>query len=94
MNLRRLILTLYVFLILGLGVAGGVYLLEARAEYAKLKRVEEKNRQLLAAAEAKLKAQEKILERMRNDPEYLADVIRRKLGYAKPDEVVFKLLEN
>lgn len=94
MNLRRLILTLYFFVILGLGVAGGVYLLEARAEYARLKTIEAKNRQALAAAEARLKAQEKILERMRNDPEYVAKVIKEKLGYTKPDEMVIRLLEN
>ena len=94
MNLRRLILSLYFFLVVGLGVAGGINLLEARADYARLKAIEEKNRQLLETATARLKAQEKVLERMRNDPDYVAEVIRRKLLYAKPDELVFRLLEN
>ena len=90
MNLRRLILSLYLLLIVGLGVAAGVYFLEARAEYDRLRKVETENQRRLADAQRRLKLQEQILERMRNDPAYVEQVIRRKLGYAKPDEFIYR----
>ncbi|MBP9914392.1 MAG: septum formation initiator family protein, partial [Opitutaceae bacterium] len=31
-----------------------------------------------------------ILDRLRNDPEYVEKVIRRRVGYAKPDEFIFR----
>jgi len=34
-----------------------------------------------------------VLERLRTDPEYVDKVIRRKLGYAKPDEFIFHFAE-
>ena len=37
--------------------------------------------------------QEKILQRLRTDPAYVERVIRRKLGYAKPDEYIFRFDE-
>jgi cell division protein FtsB len=34
--------------------------------------------------------QEIVLQRLRTDPAYVEKVIRRKLGYAKPDEFIFR----
>ena len=48
------------------------------------------SRRRLAEAEAKLREQEKILERLRNDPVYVEKVIRRRLGYAKPEEFIYR----
>ncbi len=48
---------------------------------------------LLAEAEAKLQAQTRYLERLRNDPELVGHLIRQKLGYAKGDEFVFRFEE-
>ncbi|HRJ48846.1 MAG TPA: septum formation initiator family protein, partial [Opitutaceae bacterium] len=47
-------------------------------------------RQRLAEAQQRLKEHEIILERLRTDPAYVEMVIRRRLGYVKPDEVVFR----
>lgn len=90
MNLRSLIVGLYLLLFLAVGVASGVYFWEARAEYNRLRQIEAANRRRLAEAEARLVEQEKILERLRNDPVYVEKVIRRRLGYAKPDEFIFR----
>jgi cell division protein FtsB len=38
----------------------------------------------------RLKSQERVLDRLRNDPAYVDRVIRKKLGYAKPDEFIFR----
>ena len=90
MNLRRLIVTLYLLLFLVIGVASGLYFWDTREEYNRLRQLEDLSRRRLAETEAKLKEQEKILERLRSDPVYVEKVIRRRLGYAKPDEYIFR----
>ena len=89
-NLRRVIVSVYLLLFLAVGAASGLYFLEAREEYNRLKQQEAASRRRLAEAEAKLRDQEKILERLRNDPVYVEKVIRRRLGYAKPEEFIFR----
>ncbi len=74
----------------GLGVTGGYLFMDARAEYNRLVQVETLNRNKLAEVQARLKDQEKVLDRLRNDPAYVDRVIRKKLGYAKPDEFIFR----
>jgi cell division protein FtsB len=89
-TLRRFIVSLYLLLFLVIGVGSGMYFLDAREEYERLKRLEAVSRQRLAEAQAKLDEQEKILERLRSDPVYVEKVIRRRLGYAKPEEYIFR----
>jgi cell division protein DivIC len=89
-NYRHLILGLYLLLFAGLGIAGGYLFLDARHEYSRLMQVEDSNRQRLAEAQERLKNQERVLDRLRNDPAYVDSVIRKKLGYAKPDEFIYR----
>lgn len=90
MNLRRLIISLYLMLFLGAGATSGYFLWQAREEYTRLRRLEADTRRRLAEAETRLKEQERILDRLRNDPVYVEKVIRRRLNYAKPDEYIFR----
>ena len=92
-NLRRVIVCLYLVLFLSVSVASGLYFWDAREEYNRLKQIEATSRRRLAESEARLREQEKILDRLRNDPAYVEKVIRRRLGYAKPDEFVFRFEE-
>jgi cell division protein DivIC len=87
---RQLILSLYVLLFAGLGVAGGYLFLEARHEYSQLVEVETLNRQRLSEAQERLSSQKRVLDRLRNDPSYVDQVIRKKLGFAKPDEEIYR----
>jgi cell division protein FtsB len=64
--------------------------MDARAEYNRLEQVEATNRGRLAEVQERLKSQERVLDRLRNDPAYVDRVIRKKLGYAKPDEFIFR----
>jgi cell division protein FtsB len=89
-SLRRIIVSVYLLLFLIVGAASGVYFLEAREEYNRLRQQEASSRRRLVEAEAKLREQEKILERLRHDPVYVEKVIRRRLGYAKPEEFIFR----
>ena len=90
MKFRQLILSLYVLLFAGLGVAGGYLFLEARHEYSQLVEVETLNRQRLSEAQERLNSQKKVLDRLRNDPAFVDQVIRKKLGFAKPDEEIYR----
>lgn len=90
MNLRRLIISFYLLLFLSLATWSGVFFLQTRREYKMLLASEAQSRQRLEEAQDKLREQERILDRLRNDPAYVEMVIRRRLGYAKPDEMVFR----
>jgi cell division protein DivIC len=92
-NLRRVIVGIYFVIFLGVGLTSGVIFLQARAEYGLLKQQEAAGRRRLAETEAKLREQEKIIERLRTDPAYVEKVIRRRLNYARPDEYIFRFDE-
>lgn len=89
-EIRRLIVGLYLLLFLAIGVASGLYFWEAKQEYGRLRQIEAARQQRLADAEKKLQEQEEILKRLRTDPEYVEKVIRHRLGYARPDEYIFR----
>ena len=77
----------------GLGIGAGVLLLEARAQHRQLKQTEAATRRQLAEAEARLNEQKRILERLRSDPDYVERVIRKRMSYARPGEVIFRFEE-
>jgi cell division protein FtsB len=89
-NSRPLIALLYVVLLTGFGVGTGALLLEARAEYDKLKQDQAASAAKLAVARTRLQEQQRILERLRSDPVFVEKVIRKELGYARPGEVIFR----
>lgn len=88
--MRKILLSLYVLLIAGIGVTGGYLFLDARAEYNRIEQVEDQNKRRLAEAQQRLADQQRVLERLRTDPAFVDRVIRKKLGYAKPDEFIFR----
>jgi cell division protein DivIC len=89
-NVRRLIITFYLLLFLSLAAGSGVFFWQTRQEYNQLLTAEARMKTRLAEAQHKLTEQERILERLRTDPAYVEMVIRRRLGYAKPEEKVFR----
>jgi len=89
-NLRRLILSLYLALFAGISLAAGLFFLDAREEYVRLRTIQAEDLRRLAEAQHRLHDQEIVLQRLRTDPAYVEKVIRRKLGYAKPDEFIFR----
>ncbi len=89
MNLRRLILSLYLALFGAVGVTAAFYFYDTRAEYNRLKGIELKNLRLLDEAQKRVAEQQRTLERLRTDPAYVERVIRQKLGYTKEGETIF-----
>ena len=90
MNLRRFIVSLYLVLFAGVAVTSGVFFWQARAEYEQLKLQEAASRRRLAESEAKLREQEKVIDRLRHDPAYVEKVIRLRLHYARPEDFIFR----
>jgi cell division protein DivIC len=87
---RQVILGLYILLFAGFGIIGGYLFIDARAEYGRLMDVEASNQRKLSEAQERLRNQERVLERLRTDPAFVDKVIRKKLGYSKPDEDIFR----
>lgn len=85
-----MIISFYLLLFLCIAAAFGLFFLQTRREYKMLMTAEAQSRQRLDEVQEKLREQERILDRLRNDPAYVEMVIRRRLGYAKPDEMVFR----
>jgi len=89
-TIRRFLLCLYLVVFAGVSFAAWLYFDDARKEYGHLREVEARNRTRLDEAERELRREEVILQRLRTDPAYVEQQIRRRLGYAKPDDVIFK----
>ena len=90
MILRRFIVALYLLLFVSAAVASTTFFLRTRAEYLRLKEVERVTAERLALAQTRLREQEEVLRRLRDDPTFVEMVIRRRLGYARPEEFIFR----
>ena len=87
---RRVIIWIYAGIFIGVGLLSGVFFFQTYQEYAQLRRVEAGTRQKLTLAEQRMKDQERVLDRLRNDPAYVQKIIRLQLRYAKPSELIFR----
>ena len=90
MYLRRIIVTFYLLLFFSVGAGSTVFFWQTRQEYNQLKLVEAATQRRLNEAQERLRDQERILQRLRNDPADVEMIIRRRLGYAKPEEFIFR----
>lgn len=90
MTVNRLFLLAYAAVFLALSVFAGVFFYRTYAEFLNLKAQEAENRHRLAETEMRLAEQRDILERLQQDPAFVERMIRDRLGYARPDEIVFR----
>jgi cell division protein DivIC len=89
-NYRSLIVGIYALLFAGVALWGVTFFVQMQRDLTTL-RIQERASQLrLDEAMARLKAQEEYLERLQRDPALVEQIIRQKLGYAKPEEFVFR----
>lgn len=89
-NVRKLIIIVYLSLFVVVGVMSAGFFWQTRRELGQLRIQETAARNRLAELQVRLSEQEKVLQRLREDPSYVERVIRRRLLYAKPDELVFR----
>jgi cell division protein DivIC len=94
MNWSKAIHGIYTALFLAVAAWAGLFFLQMHRELTALRAQEENNRRRLAAAEAKLREQREYLDRLQHDPALVERLIRRKLGYAKPEEFVFRFEDD
>jgi cell division protein FtsB len=90
---RRVMIWIYAGIFAGVALLSGMFFFQTYREYAQLRRVEADTRQQLARAEQRMKDQEQVLERLRNDPAFVKKIIRLQLRYAKPSELIFRFEE-
>ena len=93
MSIGRLLATFYAVLFLALSLFAGISFVQTYQELTNLRAQEAESRRRLADAEERLKEQERYLAQLANAPEVVESVIRKKLGYAHPAEVVFRFQE-
>lgn len=90
MSIGRLLATFYAVVFLALSLFAGISFVQSYQELRNFRTQEAQSRQRLAAAEERLKEQERYLAQLSSDPEFVENVIRKKLGYARPTEVIFR----
>ncbi len=90
MDTRRSIVVVYFVALTGFGIWAGSLFLEAREEYNALKQTQAAAEARLAVARARLAEQQRMLERLKSDPAFVEKVIRQRLGYAAPGDLIFR----
>ena len=90
MTVNRLFLLAYAAMFLALSVFAGIFFYRTYGEFLNLKSHEVENRQRLVKTEMRLTEQRDVLDRLRQDPAFVERMIRDRLGYSRPDEVVFR----
>lgn len=90
MTLRRSVVAFYALLFVALTLFAGLFFMRTYRELAGLRTREEENRRDLVALQKTYAEQKQMLDRLRHDPAYVERVIRERLGYARPDELVFR----
>lgn len=90
MNISKAILGVFCALFAAATFFAAVFFVQMQREMAALRAQESLNQRRLAEAEARLRAQEKFLDQVQHDPALVERLIREKLGYAKPQEFVFR----
>ena len=94
MNWNRIITGTFAGLFGAVAVYAGMFFLELHRDLNAMQAQEMRNRERLETARARLAEQEAYLERLRNDPALIEQVIRRKLGYVRDGEYVFRFEES
>lgn len=90
MNWNKVITVGFIVLFAGVGGYAGLFFLEMNRELTQLRAQERGYQRKLAEAQAKLAAQEKYLRQLQTDPRVVEQVIRKKLGYVRAHEFVFR----
>jgi cell division protein FtsB len=93
-NWPKLTSGIFLALFLGITLWAGMFFLQMHQELTAQRAQENANRLRLTAAQARLDEQRKYLDRLQHDPALIETIIRKKLGYAREDEFVFRFEDN
>lgn len=90
MNWNKAITICFLLLFAAVGGYAGMFFLRMGRDLAQARAEERSNQRRLEEARARLVAQERHLDLLRRDPRAVEQVIRRKLGYLRDGEFVFR----
>lgn len=90
MTLRRSVAAFYALLFVALTLFAGLFFLRTYGEVTALERQERESRQRLAELRTHLANQQDKFARLNHDAAFVERAIREKLGFARPDEVVYR----
>ena len=93
-NWPKLTSGIFLALFAGITLWAGVFFLQMHQELMVQRAQEAANRRRLDEAQAKLEEQRKYLDRLQHDPVLVETIIRKKLGYVRADEFIFRFEEN
>lgn len=93
-NFSKLIQGFFVAIFAAIALWAVTFFVQMHRELKQLRAQEAANQRRLEEAEARLKAQDRYLDRLKHDPQLVEHLIRQKLGYAKGDEFVFRFEEE
>jgi cell division protein FtsB len=93
-NYTKLIQGFFVLLFTAITLWGVAFFVQMHRDLKALQAQQAANQRHLDEAEARLKQQEKYLDRLRHDPVLVEQLIRQKLGYAKGEEFIFRFEEE
>ena len=93
MNWNKVIFWGFAAAFAGVTCWAGLFFLELNRELSVLRAHGEVNARKLEESRRKLAEQEQYLDALRKDPELVERVIRRKLGYVRGQEFVFRFDE-
>ncbi len=88
--MQRLVTIVMALVFVAMAAGSTTVFFQTKAEYEQRQQTERLVKERLRIAQDRLKEQEEMLQRLRSDPDYVSLVIRRRLGYAKPEELVFR----
>jgi cell division protein FtsB len=71
-------------------VLSATVILQARRELVNLRREEQVVRDQLKQVQLQLDQRQETLDRLENDPAFLEREVRQRLGYAKPNELIYR----
>ncbi len=94
MNWNRAITLVFILLFAAVAGWGALFFLDLNRELSTLRAQEQAHQRRLAEAREKLAEQERYLERLRRDPALVEQVVRKKLGYVRANEFVFRFEET
>ena len=88
--MRRLLIAVYALVLIALAAGSATFCLQTHAEYLRQQEVARVTNERLVVAQSRLDDQQRMLVRLENDPGFVEMVIRRRLGYVKPNELIFR----
>jgi cell division protein FtsB len=94
MNWSKFVTGLFMLLFAGIALCAAVFFLQMHRELTTQRALEAANQHRLEEAQAKLAQQLKYLDQLQHDPALIESVIRKKLGYIRADEFVFRFEDN